>query len=355
MNAADSPDFDPSLTGSADAGLFGIATRLDTARLAIIPVPWEVTTSYGNGTSRGPEAIRRASPQLDLHLRNLADHYRQGFHLLAEDAEIAELNGRYKPVAEAMQAHLEETGSLAGRPDLVAALADVNTASQRVNDLVYQWSRELDAAGKLVALVGGDHSSPYGLIRHLAEKYRGELGVLHIDAHHDLRDGYQGFRFSHASIFHNVMNLPVAPRRLVQVGIRDFSAEECQLAEADPRIAVFYDEDIKDALYGGKPYAAIAADIVAALPANVHVSFDIDGLRPDLCPHTGTPVAGGLEFDQARYLIAALVNSGRRIVGFDLCEVCPDPGNPDNEWDGNVGARILFLLASWMMESQGRD
>ena len=355
MNQPDSPGFDPALTGSADAGLFGIATELDTSRLAIIPVPWEVTTSYGNGTSRGPEAIRRASPQLDLHLRHLPDHYRQGFHLLAEDPEIAELNARFKPVAESIQAHLEEAGNLDGRADLVAALAEVNAASRRVNELVYRHSRDLDGAGKLVALVGGDHSSPYGLIRHLAEKYRSELGVLHIDAHHDLRDGYQGFRFPHASIFHNVMNLSAAPGRLVQVGIRDFSAEECRLAEADPRIAVFYDEDIKDALYAGKPYAEIAAEIVAALPANVYVSFDIDGLRPDLCPHTGTPVAGGLEFDQARYLIAALVSSGRRIVGFDLCEVCPDPLNPDNEWDGNVGARILFLLASWMMESQRRD
>ena len=353
MTISSTKTFDPALTGSADAGLFGIATDLDSSRLVLIPVPWEATTSYGSGACLGPDAIRRASPQLDLFVRGLANHYQQGFHLLEESAEIAELNRHAKALAEAVQEHLEAHGSLAERPDLEEAREQVNAASQRVNDLVYQQCRVLDEAGKLFALVGGDHSSPYGQIRYLAEKHRGDFGVLHIDAHHDLRDGYQGFRFSHASIFHNVMAMDCAPARLVQVAIRDFSEEECLRAAGDSRISVFYDADIKDDRYAGKPFAATVAAIVEALPRQVYVSFDIDGLRPDLCPHTGTPVAGGLEFDEARYLIAALVRSGRRIIGFDLCEVCPNPDNPGDEWDGNVGARILFLLASWMMESQG--
>ncbi|MFA5495610.1 MAG: agmatinase family protein [Porticoccaceae bacterium] len=354
MTQPDSPDFDPALTGSADAGLFGIATELERSRLALIPVPWEVTTSYGKGTALGPEAIRKASPQLDLFQRQLPAHYMEGFHLLPADEEVAALNQRFRPMAEAIQGCLEDAGSLDGRPDLREALAQVNAASRRVNDIVYRQCRALDAAGKLLALVGGDHSSPYGQIRYLAEKYRGGMGVLHIDAHHDLRAAYQGFEFSHASIMRNVMALETAPARLVQVAIRDFSEDECRFAAEDPRIRVFYDEDIKDDLYGGRPFAAIATAIVEALPEEVYISFDIDGLRPDLCPHTGTPVAGGLEFDQARYLIAALVRSGRRIVGFDLCEVCPDLNNESNEWDGNVGARILFQLASWMVESQQR-
>ena len=352
MTSPSTQPFDPALTGSADAGLFGIASDLASSRLALIPVPWEVTTSYGSGASQGPKAIRRASPQLDLFVRGLANHYQQGFHLLEESREVTELNCHAKVLAEAVQEHLENHGSLEGRPDLEEAREQVNAASQRLNEWVYQQCRTLDKAGKLFALVGGDHSTPYGQIRYLAEKYRGDFGLLHIDAHHDLRDGYQGFQFSHASIFHNVMALEYAPTQLVQVAIRDFSEEECRYAAEDPRIRVFYDADIKDDQYAGRPFADTVAAIVEALPQRVYVSFDIDGLRPDLCPHTGTPVAGGLEFDEARFLIAAIVRSGRTIIGFDLCEVCPNLDNPADEWDGNVGARILFLLASWMMESQ---
>lgn len=348
-------EFDPSLTGSADDGIFGIATSEEDARLVYIPVPWEVTTSYGGGTANGAVAVRRASPQLDLFVRELPDHYRQGFHLREESAEIRSLNDKYKPLAEAIQEQLENNGSLNGRDDLRVALDAVNEASRRVNDIIHEQCRVLDQAGKLFALIGGDHSSPLGQIRYLSEKYQGRFGVLHVDAHHDLRDSYQGFEFSHASIMHNVMNLPHPPSRMVQVGIRDFCREEAELAAGDRRIQVFYDEDIKDWMYGGRSFADIVDEMLANLPMDVYVSFDIDGLRPDLCPHTGTPVAGGLEFEQARYLIKELVRSGRRIVGFDLCEVCPNPENTADEWDGNVGARVLFMLSSWMLESWRED
>ena len=354
MSTTSTPQFDPALTGSADDGIFGIATTVDEAALVYIPVPWEVTTSYGSGASGGPEAILRASPQLDLYLRGLANHYQKGFHLDAANPEISDLNTSCKPLAEAIQSELESNGNLAAAPELEAQRQQVNAASHRLNDLVYQRCRELDAEGKHLAAIGGDHSSPYGLIRFVADKYRGDFGVLHIDAHHDLRDAYQGFEFSHASIMHNILALANGPSRLVQVGIRDFSEAEAELAAGDERVAVFYDEDIKARLYGGATFADIVRDIVEALPRRVYISFDIDGLKPELCPATGTPVAGGLDFEQARYLIAAVVNSGRRIVGFDLCEVCPNPRYPEDEWDGNVGARILFLLSSWMMESQGR-
>ncbi|MCK9505037.1 MAG: agmatinase family protein [Porticoccaceae bacterium] len=351
MAAPENTGFDPALTGSADEGIYGIAGSLDGAALVYVPVPWEATTSYGNGTSKGPNAILQASPQLDLYCRDLDDHYLQGFYLDEAEEEISCLNNSCKPLAQAVQEELESRGNLNGRPDLVAARETVNAGSRRVNELVYQRCVELDAMGKKIALIGGDHSSPLGLIRHIGEKYQGDFSVLHIDAHLDLRHSYQGFEFSHASIMRNVMALEKAPQKLVQVGIRDFCEEECRFAADDGRISVFYDEDIKEALYRGATFASIVEAIVGELSQKVYVSFDIDGLKPDLCPHTGTPVAGGLEFDQARFLIKALVKSGREIVGFDLCEVCPNPENPQDEWDGNVGARILFLLSSWMMES----
>jgi len=345
------PDFDPSLTGSAADGIYGIATTQKDAALVYVPVPWEVTTSYGNGTSRGPEAILQASPQLDLFVRGADNHYQKGFHLQAANEEIVALNRSFKVVAERIQEVLEQDGRLTS-DELLAVREDVNVASARVNEWVYQQCRSLGEMGKQVAVIGGDHSSPYGLIRYLGEKHQGDFAVLHVDAHLDLRDAYQGFQFSHASIMRNVMALPQAPRALVQVGIRDFCEEEAQFAAGDPRIQVFYDEDIKARLYEGDTFAAIVDDVIAALPEHVYISFDIDGLRPDLCPHTGTPVAGGLEFEQAQYLIKTLVRSGRRIIGFDLCEVCPNPEDAADEWDGNVGARILFMLSTWMLESQ---
>jgi len=344
-------DFDPALTGSADDGIYGIATTVEEAMLVYVPVPWEVTTSYGNGTSRGPDAILRASPQLDLFVRGADNHYQRGFHLLAASDEIIQLNASWKPVAEQIQEELEQEGKLTSE-QLLVAREEVNRASERVNELVYQQCRALGEEGKLLAVIGGDHSSPYGLVRYLAEKHTGDFSILHIDAHLDLRDAYQGFQYSHASIMRNLMALPRAPRGLVQVGIRDFCEDEARFAATNSRIQVFYDEDIKSRLYEGETFATIVNEIIAALPTQVYISFDIDGLRPDLCPHTGTPVAGGLEFEQAQYLIKALARSGRRIIGFDLCEVSPNPDDATDEWDGNVGARVLFMLSTWMMESQ---
>ncbi len=352
MTHSSDTDFNPALTGSPEDGLFGLPTTLDSSRVVLIPVPWEVTTSYGGGTADGPDTILKASPQLDLFQRDLPDHYQQGFHLLETDGEVRQLNERWQPVARRVQDHLESHGSLEGREDLVGDRESVNAASDQVNDWVTDRCAELDDRGKLPAVIGGDHSAPYGLIRYLCNKHRGDIGVLHLDAHLDLREAYQGFSHSHASIMHNVMALPEPPHSLVQVGIRDFCEEEFRQAESDSRIHVFYDDVLRERIFQGEAFQRLVAEVLAPLPRDVYISFDIDGLSPDLCPATGTPVPGGLDFGQARYLLKSLVRSGRRIVGFDLCEVAPDPYRPDDEWNGNVGARVLFQLASWMLESR---
>jgi agmatinase len=113
------------------------------------------------------------------------------------------------------------------------------------------------------------------------------------------------------------------------------------------RVITFYDEDIKDSLFHGKTWDTLCDEIIGQLPKNVYISFDIDGLDPKLCPATGTPVAGGLEFYQALHLIKKLVLAERKIIGFDLCEVSPG----HNDWDANVGARILYQLANWCAAS----
>ncbi|MDF2694021.1 MAG: Agmatinase [Labilithrix sp.] len=104
----------------------------------------------------------------------------------------------------------------------------------------------------------------------------------------------------------------------------------------------------------GEPFAQIAREIAAALPNKVWISFDIDGLDPRYCPHTGTPVPGGLELQEAIAVIREVVRAGKTIVGFDLNEVAPNLANEEDEWDGNVGARLLYKLVAFTLASQGK-
>jgi agmatinase len=232
-------------------------------------------------------------------------------------------------------------------------VAAVDALGERLNTWLYEeTSRRLDA-GRLVAVLGGDHSAPFGAIRALAERHPG-LGVLHVDAHADLRRAYEGFRWSHASIMFNVLSELPAVSRLVQVGIRDYSDEEDALIRANSeRIVTFFDPDVRKQVFDGEPWTRIALRIVATLPREVYVSFDIDGLDPALCPHTGTPVLGGLSFPEACHLLRLLVESGRTIVGLDLCEVAPEAAGR-SEWDGNVGARVLYKEIGFALMSRRR-
>jgi agmatinase len=340
--------FDPSAPALHE-GLYGLPGNPDDARVVVIPVPWEATVSYGSGTARGPEAVLRASRQVDLLDRETGRPYEAGIAMLPISPEVRawgeEARRRALPVIEA--------GGPGDDPGLMAATAAVDAFGDRLNAWLYEEAgRRLDA-GRLVAVLGGDHSAPFGAIRALAERHPG-LGVLHVDAHADLRRAYEGFRWSHASIMFNVLSELPAVSRLVQVGIRDYSDEEDALIRANgERIVTFFDADVRKQLFDGDPWTRIALRIVAALPKEVYVSFDIDGLDPALCPHTGTPVLGGLSFPEACHLLRLLVESGRTIVGLDLCEVAPDPGGR-SEWDGNVGARVLYKQIGFALMSRRR-
>jgi agmatinase len=174
-----------------------------------------------------------------------------------------------------------------------------------------------------------------------------------VDAHADLRDAFEGFAYSHASVLRNVAERCPGVARIVQVGLRDLSEEEHAYAAASGgRVVQFHDADLARARFEGETWASQVARVVAPLPRDVYVTFDIDALDPTLCPHTGTPVPGGLSFQQAAFLVGAIVRGGRRLVGFDLVEVAPDPAG--GEWDGNVGARLLYKLAGWMVRSDRR-
>jgi agmatinase len=334
------------LPAAPQAGFLGVDLDPQQAALVLLPVPWEVTASYGAGTSLGPSAMIQASHQMDFEDPVFGQPYRAGIALPREDASIQALNAASKPAAARVIAALER-GEPA--PD---ELALVNAAGAQLNAWVRAASTQHLRQGRSVGLVGGDHSSPFGLMQALAEEGRA-FGILHIDAHHDLRAAYEGFVWSHASIFYNVLETLPIVSRLVQVGIRDYAREERRYAEAHAgRVRVHDASTLFRRQARGIAFAETVAWILEGLPQRVYVSFDIDGLDAPYCPSSGTPVPGGLSFSEACYLLEELAASGRQVIGFDLCEVAPAADG--SEWDANVGARLLYKLAGCLLRSQGR-
>lgn len=341
MSKADKiASFDPNGIGSLNGNLFGLPFTPDESDIIVIPIPWEVTVSYSAGTANGPQAILDASPQLDLYDPELENAWHHGISMLPISEEIRSASDELRVLAADHIDDLEHDG--AGHPETVKL---IHEKSEWLKGWIAKEADTWAKKGKKVCLLGGDHSTPLGLMAFLATQYT-HFGVLQIDAHADLRDAYEGFTYSHASIMFNAIQIPQISK-LVQVGIRDYCESEAQIAADNPKIDCFYDKDLKEAHFKGKTWDQLCEEIVATLPQHVYISFDIDGLDPKYCPHTGTPVPGGFEFEEAAYLIKKVVTSGRKIISFDLNEVAP--GN--DEWDANVGARMLYRMCNLMLKS----
>jgi len=339
-------DFDPNSAPGEDTGIFGLPHEEKDSALILIPVPWEATTSYGGGTSKGPAAILEASGQVDLFDGDVHRPYEPGIFMRAESKEVRAWNKTAKAAAQKV---IKLGGRIEGNIPAQKALKTANELGGKMNDWVYRETKSVLDAGKIAGIVGGDHSVPYGAFKAAAEKH-GEFGLLHFDAHSDTRIAYEGFTWSHASIMYNAMKDIPKISRIVQVGIRDFCEQEHDYTrELGARAKVFYDRDLAKRRFAGEPWTKTCEEIVAALPKQVWITFDIDGLDPVLCPHTGTPVPGGLQFAEALHLIALVAKSGRKIIGFDLNEVSPG----EDEYDANVGMRLLYKLIAWTFVSRG--
>jgi agmatinase len=338
----DKMNFNPNATAVANGKYFGMPFQVDEAPIVIVSVPWDVTTSYRPGTAKAPEAIITASSQLDFYDFDVQEAWKIGIGTLPIDEEIITLNRHLRPLAEHVIAHLESGGDPA---EVDVELAEVNNASAILNEKVYKTTTDLLKKKKLVGLVGGEHSAPFGFIQALTA-FHSDFGVLQIDAHADLREAYEGFTYSHASIMFNVLKLQ-GIKRLVQVGVRDECEDEINLVASTDRVIQFDDYLMAAAEFEGKSWGKQCVEIISKLPENIYISFDIDGLAPEFCPNTGTPVPGGLSFQKAVYLLRKVVESGRKIIGFDVCEVAPGK----DEWDANVGARIIYKLCNLMYMS----
>lgn len=330
-------NFDPYNIGIVNGNFFGFPNTPENSDIVLISVPWDVTTSYKSGTSNAPEAIINASVQLDFFDFEIKNAWETKISSLAVNENIKNQNRNLRADAEEIINTLERGEKL--NDILLKKQAAINEYSKHLNRLVKRQSAEIFKTGAIAGIVGGDHSSPLGLIEALSEQYT-DFGILHIDAHADLRKSYEGFEFSHASIMYNALKIKNISK-LVQVGIRDVSAAETDRIEKDNRITLFSDYSIENKKFNDTSWDTLCNDIVAQLPKNVYVSFDIDGLSPEYCPNTGTPVPGGLSFNEAIHILHKLHRNSKKIIGFDLCEVAP---SQSSDWDANVGARILYKL-----------
>jgi agmatinase len=315
----------------------------------ILPVPWEVTVSYGAGTAAAPEAILEASKQVDLFEPDFPGGWKVGIAMTSMPKGLKQKSAQLRRKAVRYIGLLGSGKDPTKNVSMKKMQKEINAGCKEMIRLVHASAQKLLEDGKLIALLGGDHSTPLGLIQAVGERY-GNFGILHIDAHADLREAYEGFTYSHASIMYNVLKEVPSVSKIVQVGIRDFCDEELAIIEkSNGRVVPWFDRDIRQRMFNGKALMDIQTEIISQLPQQVHVSFDIDGLDPALCPHTGTPVPGGLGFEEATNLLRLLADSGRTIISCDLNEVSPRI----DEWDANVGSRILYRMVNMMAKSNG--
>ncbi|MBN1447536.1 MAG: agmatinase [Bacteroidetes bacterium] len=260
-------------------------SALDSAEIAIVSAPYEHTVSYGGGTGRGPEAILAAS--------HFVEFWDEEFRCeLAFEKGITTI----APL---------QFGSAVDEAALAMIEAQVG---------------ELMDKGKFVATLGGEHTISRATIKAHFDRIPG-LTVLQIDAHSDLRESYEGSRWSHACVLSRVLEF-LPPRQLVQAGIRAQCREEHARIEGDG-IHTFYGWEIRQGVYG----QSWKERVLDACGDAVYITFDIDGLDPSIMPSTGTPEPGGLLWDETVQLLK-LIGKHRRIVGCDLVELAPVEGNP---------------------------
>lgn len=342
---SDHLQFDPNAVGNTENNIFGLPFSEEESKLIIVPVPWEVTVSYGAGTSRAAEQIFKVSKQVDIFDTDGNEGWRHGFYMREVDKRLMMKSDYLRKEAELYINYISKGDVVEENKFMCKSLKEINEGNRHMNEWVYQQTKELLQKGKLVALLGGDHSTSLGYLKSIAELH-GDFGILQIDAHCDLRNQYEGFDYSHASVMHNALKEIPSITKLVQAGIRDYCLEEWQeICNSNYRIVTYFDQAIKTRQFEGETWKTITDEIIQHLPEKVYLSFDIDGLDRKYCPNTGTPVPGGFELEEVLYLVKKLIQSGRKLIGFDLVEI--SVGQTD--WDSNVGARILWRLCNMLV------
>ncbi|MFO0752074.1 MAG: agmatinase [Thermodesulfovibrionales bacterium] len=260
-------------------------SRFDTARVVLLPLPYEHTTSYGKGAALAPAAIAEASRYLELYDEEL-------------DAEIFTLSSG---IAALPPLHFDDS-----RRDAAA----VEAIREQVSRLIDQ--------EKFVICIGGEHTISIGSTLAHTQAYP-NLSVLQLDAHSDIRSVYEGNCYSHACVMARIYEFN---RNIVQVGIRSQGAEEAEFIKKNG-ITTFYAVDIRQGRHGSDGKAWQHA-VIDSLQENVYLTFDCDFFDPSVLPALGTPEPGGFLWDETIAFLRTLA-ARRTIVGFDVNELAPVP------------------------------
>jgi agmatinase len=282
------------------AGLNEPFSDYDKARFAVIPVPYEKTTSYGKGTAKGPHAILDASRYMELY-----------------DEELG--------------CNTAETGIATLKP--VLSDDEPQVLAEKLRGVCLKVLQDK----KFPVVLGGEHSISLGMLLALKDYYK-DVCVLQFDAHADLRDEYYGSKYSHACVMRRIREHAPA----VQVGIRSYSDDETEIV-ARERSNIFLAAEMRRGDRTG--------DIVNRLGKNVFISFDVDAFDPSVIPSTGTPEPGGMGWYEVLDIIRA-VSETRNIVGFDAVELAPVPHSTASDY---TVARLIYRVMGYVNASQNRD
>jgi agmatinase len=274
---------------------------LEKAKIVLIPVPYDGTSTWGKGADKGPQAFLTASENMELYdIETNTEVFEQGIHLS-------------DPITE-------------------------NSSPEHVVNLVHKTTKEYIKRNKFVTLIGGEHSISIGSIRAFNECFE-YLTVLHIDAHADLRESYNGSKFNHACAVHEASNTT----NLVQVGIRSMDAIEKTFMDEEK--SFFAHDMVNDEYWMDK-----ALD---AMTNTVFITFDLDALDPSIMPSTGTPEPGGLFWYETLDFLKRVFEE-KNVVGFDMVELCPNPADKSSDF---LAAKLYYKMLSYkfMGEDIGDD
>ena len=274
------------------AGIPAEYTDYETAKIVVLPVPYDGTSTWGKGADKGPEAFLTASENMEIYdIESDTEVYKQGIWL-------------------------SEPLKCDAAPEIM---------SQQVKEKTLKYYKD----GKIFSMIGGEHSVSIGAIMASAESFN-NLSVLQLDAHSDLRPEYNGSHFNHACALHWASK----NTNLVQVGIRSMDIEEKPFVN---KANVFYAENI-----------AMKNDwqqsVIDKLTNNVYLTIDLDYFDPSILPSTGTPEPGGMQWYPSLDLLKKLAEQ-KRIVGFDICELAPNPDNPASDF---LAAKLYYKILTYI-------
>lgn len=339
--------FDADKQGIKAEGIFGLPFDLEESEAVIIPIPWDVTAP-SDGAANAPDAVFEASKNISLYQEKLEDAWKEGLYMHNIPVKWKESSFQLRKIRNRIHSQHNKKLTDAKRAELSKDCKNINLTSRLLNEWVEHISGEYLKSNKLVGLLGGGQAVSSGFLTALSRKYD-SFGILHLDAHPDLLNTYEGLEFSDFSCMYYALKISQL-RKLVLAGCREISYAEDDIIQKNYQmIKLFSDKYIKERHFKGTTFKMMISEIISPLPKNVYISFDAGVLQPAAMPHVGFPQPSGFSYEEISFLFSELRQSGKKIIGFDLSGIRPKKEN--NFWDAQLGAHLLFELSSLMINT----